>query len=237
LAFDALAAFLWIAAPQAIARAGRFVLALRDRPSVAVVGFIALTILCYVPLRLAVGDAAWLAFGPIPIQTSRILLYASSFFVGVAIGAADLRHGLLAPSGAFARKWLRWLSMAMPAYGTILLLVYLKHSLLDETTLPLWFEIVYALAFAIFSAAMACTLLALMLRFAHARMDWLDRLRPSAYGIYLVHYIFIIWLQYAVFDFAWPAGVKFAIVFAGTLLGSWSVTLLLRQAPVMRRMI
>jgi peptidoglycan/LPS O-acetylase OafA/YrhL len=41
----------------------------------------------------------------------------------------------------------------------------------------------------------------------------LDAMRPSAYGIYLVHYIFIIWLQYAVYDYSWPAFIKFAIVF------------------------
>ena len=48
-------------------------------------------------------------------------------------------------------------------------------------------------------------------------MALLDAMRPSAYGIFITHYIFIIWLQYAVYDYAWPAFVKFAIVFAGTL--------------------
>ena len=43
------------------------------------------------------------------------------------------------------------------------------------------------------------------------------RCSRQAYGIFLVHYIFIIWLQYAVYDYAWPAFVKFAIVLGGTL--------------------
>jgi surface polysaccharide O-acyltransferase-like enzyme len=62
-------------------------------------------------------------------------------------------------------------------------------------------------------------------------------MQPSAYGIYLLHYIFIIWLQYAVYDHSFPAAVKFAIVFAGTLSLSWSLTLLLRRIPVVARMI
>ena len=50
----------------------------------------------------------------------------------------------------------------------------------------------------------------------------------QAYGIFLTHYIFIIWLQYAVYDYPWPASVKFAIVLGGTLALSWAVTALLR---------
>ena len=45
----------------------------------------------------------------------------------------------------------------------------------------------------------------------------LDAMRPSAHGIYLVHFIFLIWLQYIVYDPPFPAQVKFATVFAGTL--------------------
>ena len=65
----------------------------------------------------------------------------------------------------------------------------------------------------------------------------IDAMRPSAYGIFLVHYIFIIWLQYAVYDYSLPAGVKAAIVFAGTLSLSWGLILLLRKIPLVARMI
>ena len=238
LALDALAAVLWIAAPRAVAGTGRAVAAWRDRPGRAVAIFLAVTIIAYVPLRLAVGDAAWLAFGPIPIQTSRILLYASSFFVGVVIGATDLRTGLFDASGAFAERSLRWLGIALVGYAGILLLVYVKHSVLpDPYALPPWYEIAYSLSFAVFSAGMACTLLALMLRFSDARLTLLDALRPSAYGIFLVHYILIIWLQYAVYDLTLGPIAKFAIVFAGTLTGSWLVVLILRRVPVIARII
>jgi surface polysaccharide O-acyltransferase-like enzyme len=62
-------------------------------------------------------------------------------------------------------------------------------------------------------------------------------MRPNAYGIFLTHYIFIIWLQYAVYGPAWPPFVKFAIVFVGTLAGSWALTVVLRKLPVVRGMI
>ena len=62
-------------------------------------------------------------------------------------------------------------------------------------------------------------------------------MRRSAYGIYLVHFIPLIWVQYAVYDPAFPAFVKFAIVFAGTLSISWGLTVLLRKIPVVARTI
>jgi hypothetical protein len=41
----------------------------------------------YLPMRLTFGDASWLEPGgyPLPIQTSRILLYAGCFFTGVSV--------------------------------------------------------------------------------------------------------------------------------------------------------
>ena len=77
----------------------------------------------------------------------------------------------------------------------------------------------------------------LSLRLCASSLRLLDAMQPSAYGIFLLHYIFIIWLQYFVYDPAWPAGVKAAIVFAGTLGGSWLLTVLLRKIPFVARMI
>ena len=58
----------------------------------------------------------------------------------------------------------------------------------------------YGLAFALFSGAMAFAEPGFFLRFAKTPLRLLDAMRPSAYGIFLTHYIFIIWLQYAVYD-------------------------------------
>ena len=84
---------------------------------------------------------------------------------------------------------------------------------------------------------MAFTVPAVLLRLAQSSLKLLDAMQPQAYGIYLLHYMFIIWLQYVVYDPSFPAGVKAGIVFAGTLSGSWLLTVLLRKIPVVARMI
>jgi surface polysaccharide O-acyltransferase-like enzyme len=194
----------------------------------------------YLPLRLIFGDSAWLVPGhyPLPIQTSRILLYAGYFLAGVGVGAARLRTGMLAVNGALAKRWTVWLGSAFACYGAILLLVYAHHNwLADFNSPPLWWHTAYGLAFAMFSAAMTFTVLAVFLRVGRSPLWLLDAMRPSAYGIYLLHFIFLIWLQYIVYDPALPAFVKFTIVFIGTLSMSWALTVLLRKIPVVARTI
>jgi peptidoglycan/LPS O-acetylase OafA/YrhL len=240
LALGAIAALLWAALPRTIEALGQLIHASRDRPMTAFAAFLVFTVISYLPMRLIFGDSAWLVPGhyPFPIQTSRIFLYAGYFFVGVGAGAVSLKAGVLAQNGLLVRRWMVWLAFAVTSYGAILVMVYTHHNwLADFNSPPLWWHTAYGLAFATFSAAMTFTVPAVFLRFARSPLWLLDAMRPSAYGIYLLHFIFLIWLQYIVYDPAFPAFVKFAIVFTGTLSMSWALTVLLRKIPVVARTI
>ncbi|MGA7804774.1 acyltransferase family protein [Bradyrhizobium sp.] len=240
LALDAIAGLLWAAAPRAIEALGRWAAARYDRPMVSFAAFLVFSIVLYLPLRLEFGEASWFTPGhyPLPIQISRILLYAGYFLAGVVVGSAGLRVGLLAEKGEVAKRWVVWLAFALIFYGAILLLVYAHHKwIVDFRSPPLWWHTTYALCFAMFCASMTFTIPAVSLRFARSRLWLLDVMQPSAYGIYLLHFVPLIWLQYLVYDPDYPAFVKFAIVLTGTLSTSWGLTLLLRKIPVVARMI
>jgi len=240
LTFDIIAVAIWSFAPKFLAALGQVIFALRSRPMTAFVAFLTLSIVTYLPLHLAFGDGSWFEPGhyPFPIQTSRILLYPAYFLTGVGIGVVSLRSGVLAENGDIAKRWLLWLALAVLFYGAILLLVYAHHNWIVNFASPaLGWRTAYGLAFGAFSAAMAFTVPATSLRLPHSSLRLLDAMQPSAYGIYLLHYIFIIWLQYVVYDPAFPAGVKAGIVFVGTLSGSWALTVLLRRIPLVARMI
>jgi len=240
LALDAVAAAVWSVAPRLIQAIGQLIFAARHRPMLAFAAFLIVSIVIYLPMRLAFGDASWLEPDgfPLPIQTSRILLYSGYFSTGLGVGAVSLRAGLLAENSELARRWPVWLGFALVFYLTILVLVYAHHNWVAHfDSPPLVWRTVYSLAFAMFSAAMAFAVPAIFLRFAKSGWRLLDALQPSAYGVYLLHYIFVIWLQYAVYDYSFPAGVKFAIVFAGTLSMSWALTVMLRKIPIVARMI
>jgi surface polysaccharide O-acyltransferase-like enzyme len=240
LALDIVAAALFLFRPRLLKVCGLLIVSLRERPQTAFVAFLIFSAAVYVPMRLGFGDSSWLEPGgyPLPIQTSRILLYAGYFLVGVGIGVVSLRAGILSEEGRLVKLWPVWLAFALLFYGAILLLVYARHNWIPDFDSPalLW-RAFYGLAFALFSAAMAFTLLTVSQRLASTSMRLLDAMRPSAYGIFLTHYIPIIWLQYAVYDYSWPAPVKFVCVFLGTLSLSWAVTLMLRRIPLVARMI
>jgi surface polysaccharide O-acyltransferase-like enzyme len=146
-----------------------------------------------------------------------------------------LSAGGLAENGALAKRRNAWLAFAIVSYGAILLLHPPQWA--DRLQPALWWHAAYGLAFALFSAAMTFTVRAVFLRFDRSSFWLLDAMRPSDYGIYLLHFVPLIWLQYVVYDPAFPAFVKFAIVFAGTLSMSWALTILLRKIPLAARMI
>ncbi|MHA4807498.1 acyltransferase family protein [Flavitalea flava] len=67
------------------------------------------------------------------------------------------------------------------------------------------------------------------------KRPWWDSLSANAYGIYLLHYIFVIWTQYALLAVNLPAVIKFFIAFMVAVSVSWWLTSLLRRMDVVRK--
>jgi surface polysaccharide O-acyltransferase-like enzyme len=74
-------------------------------------------------------------------------------------------------------------------------------------------------------AQRAVFLIAISLHFATKHSRLLNGLSANAYGLYLVHYNFVVRLQYALLGAALLAAIKVAIVFGGTLVLSWMAVL------------
>ena len=55
---------------------------------------------------------------------------------------------------------------------------------------------------------------AVAVRFGGVRARLLDSLNANAFGMYLVHYLFVVWLQFALLGLPLPGFVKAAIVFS-----------------------
>jgi peptidoglycan/LPS O-acetylase OafA/YrhL len=238
LALDVLAALVFRAAPGCVDAIGRLSLASFTRPGLFFWALLIGSIIVYVPAVLYFGASRWFAMGPVAVQASRILLYLLYFFAGVGIGAVSFDKGLLAADGGLARRWPVWLAATIVTYGCIFGLIYIKHSVLpDVNHQPFWWELAYALAFVAYSAAQTFNILALFLRFDNHGSSILDPLRDSAYGIYLIHYVPVLWLQYALNDISLApvmqvsAILKAIIVFIVTLAISWAATASLRKLP------
>jgi peptidoglycan/LPS O-acetylase OafA/YrhL len=238
LALDVLAAIVYRAAPSIVEAIGRLSLASFARPGLFFWALLIGSVVVYVPAVLYFGASRWFSAGPVAVQASRILLYLLYFFAGAGIGAVGFGEGLLAGDGGLARRWPAWLAATIATYGCLIGLIYIKHSVLpDVNHQPLWWEIAYALAFACYSAAQTLNVLALFLRFDNDGSSILDPLRDSAYGIYLIHYVPVLWLQYVLYDFSLApvmqlsAILKAVVVFILTLALSWAATAALRKIP------
>lgn len=235
LAWDLGAAGLYAALRgrrEAVVRLSDFA---RERPLGFLAGLLAASILAYVPLALAFGAEPWTAFGPFPFQLSRPAQYALYFFAGLAIGACGIERGLLAPQGWLSQHWRGWLLAALSSFALWLALTALVRSFGE--TAPLGLEAADGLSF-VFACLTSCFfVLGLAIRFGRVRSPALDSLKANAYGMYLIHYLFVVWLQYSLLPANLPAIVKGGLVFVGTVVASWAATALLRRMPAIAEVI
>jgi peptidoglycan/LPS O-acetylase OafA/YrhL len=207
----------------------------RRHPARFLGALLAAAVLAYVPLALAFGPFAWVQRGPFSLQLSRPLHYALYFFAGVAIGACGIELGLAAPDASLARRWARWLLAAPPLLALWLGLTAL--TIRHAGAVPVWLRLIDDFSFAVACFANSFGVLAVALRFAAIQSRVLDSLKANAYGMYLVHYVFVVWLQYALLPEGFPAVAKAAIVFGATVLSSWGASAALRRLPAIARVI
>jgi peptidoglycan/LPS O-acetylase OafA/YrhL len=228
---NALAAGLYALVPRWVNGWGRAAASLADRPLGFFLALTTLSVLAYVPLALLFTPWEWTYLGPFSFQLSRPLHYALYFFAAFAIGIHGCDHGLLRVDGPLARNWLAWLIAAILGFASWGALTSL--TLPDFEASPPAYRLAAAFAFPVACATGVLCLLASCLRLMRARSRVLDSLSLNAYSIYLVHYVIVVWLQYALFDASLGAIAKAAIVFAAGLALSWAVSAGL-TAPALR---
>ncbi|HVY70705.1 MAG TPA: acyltransferase [Verrucomicrobiae bacterium] len=191
----------------------------------------------YLPLAMVIDPSRWFSFGPFTVQGCRLPLYLLYYLTGAAVGAAGVDRGLLAPEGKLARHWLRWQFLAFSAFiATIICFIMLMGVLTKGGAAP-GLRLATNFSFVVSCAASSLMCLAFFLRFAQRHHCLLDSLSRNAYGMYLVHYCFVNWLQYALLPSSMPGIAKALIVFVGGTLLSWGTTAVLRKIPAVGRVI
>jgi hypothetical protein len=232
LAFDLSAAVLYRISTKLLDPINRLSLRAFDRPADFYLFLVVVTAIVYIPGRVYFGPARWFSFGPFDVQASRVLLYAAYFFIGAGVGAANFNRGLLSADGRLAKSGWGWLIVTLIPYCLMWGLIAIKYKILDNQVFqPGWYEASYALFFVAFSAAILFAIFAYFLRFKRSGWSVLDPVQADAYGIFVVHYPIVLWLQYWLFDFDLPAIVKAAASLVLTVILSWAATAALRKIP------
>lgn len=216
---SALAGLLHGSVPGALEALGSLAARANDRPILAFAAFSTLSAFAYTPLAMAFSAWDWTFLGPFSFQLSRPLHYLLYFFAGIALGSHGLDRGLLGSKGPLARHWLALVAAALASFA--LWGACTSLTLPDWSASPLSARLAAALAFPLACATGAFSLLAIALRFFHFQDRALDSLSVNAYGIYLIHYGFVVWLQYALLAVALGAVAKGIIVLAVALVLSF----------------
>lgn len=134
--------------------------------------------------------------------------------IGVRVGAAGL-------DGRMVRRWALWVVAALVAFGaaaTVTVIAVTNHA-----TSMAW-AVAMDHGFVLSCAASSLAFLAIFLRFTRSRSRVFDSLNANSYGIYLVHYAFVSWVQFALLPANLSGAVKGAIVFVTALALSWATT-------------
>ncbi len=146
--------------------------------------------------------------------------------MGVMLGAGDMSRSL---SRGNLRHWPLWLTLGGLSYVANALGPVLIPGLTPSATnVLLNATLSFCCVFTILGS------LGLARRFFTKGMPIGDSLSDNAYGIYIFHYMFVLWAQFMLLTAPIPAGLKFLLAFAFALAASWTLTALARRTPLAR---
>jgi surface polysaccharide O-acyltransferase-like enzyme len=229
LAFNCLSTLLYRVAPLL----GGFV---RDRLNIILgrpVAFfgvlLGISIIVYLPIAIIFGPLRWIGIGPFNAQAGRILLYLVYFLTGTAVGAIGIDRSVFKTDGALAKRWWGWVAVGLMSFTVFIIMIVVVT--------PMERTIVSEIAFVVCCWAIVSGMTGFFLRFAKRRVRIFDSLSENSYGIYIVHYVFITWLQYLLLGSGLAPLVKGMVVFVATLILSWGVVAAIRRIPAVAKVL
>lgn len=234
LAFDCIAALLFVLTPGWGLKLGALTSDAAQRPVIFFAALIAVSAAAYLPMAHHFTFRAWSSLGPFTLQTSRVVHYLVYFLAGAGTGAWGLDGGLLSSRGKLACGWALWSAAALVLFLVPMAMILIA---IDSGSHSTALTVVIDVGFVVSCAASCLAFLALFLRFAQSRSRIGDSLAKNSYGIYLIHYAFVTWLQYALLPARLPATAKWLIVFPCALMLSWALAGSIRRIPSVARVI
>jgi hypothetical protein len=232
LAFDIVLAALLACLPNLARATANRIQKLEYHPLVAYFGLVAAVLIVYLPL-LWWSEGAW-SYVLVPafaFQVSRLGVYALWFLSGYFLGRPGLGQGLLSRNGGLVRYWPLWMCACVLAYNALWFLP--KLSAMSELP-PLRRGALEAGLWTVSCAASSFGFLAMFRGVQFVDRPWMRSLSRSAYTMYLVHYVFVVWTQYLLLTVGLDAEIKFAIVFVTTVLLSWLSAQIALRIPIVK---
>jgi glucan biosynthesis protein C len=221
---------------NAMNKAGVLLASQRHSPLKLLLIWYVFTWVIYVPVTFLISPEAWTGIGPFDFQVSRLLLYFGYFLLGIVIGAPGLRNGIFAEGAAFVKRWPVWLAACLVVFVMLIFSEAVLTTMVKQQQLTLLQgTIIYRSLWVLSCTLSAIALLTMFKGVYNKAIGWWQSLAANAYGIYLVHYIFVLWCQFLLLDYHLPAVSKFFITLIVSVGMSWWVTYLVRKIGIVRK--
>jgi surface polysaccharide O-acyltransferase-like enzyme len=186
--------------------------------------FFLIGLLAYLPMAGHFGPYSWTGFGPFDFQLSRLILYFAYFGVGAIVGRLSLNAGIFSNNSPVVKQYRLWCLLAIAVFtGTLFLNQVLNIQQFNNMLLVLCCTLICIALISVFS------------KFLAKSISWWDALSKHAYLIYLVHFVFVTWIQFWLLHFDLPVPIKFLTVFLLSFVLSWITAYLLRKIAIVKK--
>ncbi|QHV99956.1 acyltransferase family protein [Spirosoma endbachense] len=232
LAFDGIGGLIFKYLPSFFLTVGNGFADLSKRPVRLFAVIYALVALSLIPLSLWVGQYTWVGhWGPFDFQLNRLFFYWLFFLAGSCLGATDWQNYLFKQNKLFGKGWPFWFGLSLVCYVLFVMIsrlgeVWVRQGKLSATEGYFMYDLFFV---ASCLTSMSACLSYFKQTITRPIKGW-SSLSANAYGIYVVHYGFVTWLQFALLNIDLPVVVKFLIVFSGALILSWLCSRLARRS-------
>jgi acyltransferase-like protein len=194
-----------------------------------------IAIFAYLPLAIYFGAYSWTGFGPFDFQLSRVLLYFIFFLIGASLGTVDFNSTVFRAQGRFATIWPVWLAGSLLTFILYLNFPEFVALFVNSDPDPSLLAVGSEILFIVTGTLTMFFFLAAFRTFANRESLVWRSLSENAYGMYLIHYIFITWSQYELIGSDLHPLLKFLTVFVVSSSASWLATTMLRKIKFIAR--
>ena len=209
---------------------------LQHKPIRAFIVLLFITWILYVPIAYSIGAGTWTGFGPFDFQLSRILLYFGYFLIGVMIGNTDFNNKIFSQDSAIIKRWWLWAFLSLAIYIVLTIGAKTLVQLVKENQLQGFYA--WMIYFTLYVSSCSLSCLAFITGFRKwviCSNGWWTSLSDNAYLIYLIHYVFVTWIQFLLLSYDIPAICKFLISFVLAISFSWAASILLRRIKMIKQ--
>ena len=202
-----------------------------------------LLIIVYLPIaQVSSETGGWVTvYGPLAVPLTRMGLYSVYFIAGVMLGSRCLRpevsvNNLLSP---YAQPDQRARIIYLATLSLFILFLAIRINI--KAIISLYGEqlpwLIVNTLDPLTGFAIVVSLVQLSKCFLQWQSNLLDNLAKDSYGIYLIHYTIVAWLQFALSRIYLLGLIKPWVVFFLAILLSWVAADGLRRLPFVKRFV